>query len=99
MTDCFGYCIIPLLNEFSLAVINGCGQSTINYYVNLLQIVSSVDAASVEAAALPVAALSVDAAGASLLLPHAAKEATIADAKSTDNTFLFISFLPKNLES
>ena len=40
MTDCFGYCIIPLLNEFSLAVINGCGQSTINYYVNLLQIVS-----------------------------------------------------------
>ena len=95
MTDCFGYCIIPLLNEFSLAVINGCGQSTINYYVNLLQIVSF----SVEAAALPVAALSVDAAGASLLLPHAAKEATIADAKSTDNTFLFISFLPKNLES
>ena len=95
MTDCFGYCIIPLLNEFSLAVINGCGQSTINYYVNLLQI-ASVEA-SVEAAALSVAAALC--AGASLLLPHAAKEATIADAKSTDNTFLFILFLPKNLES
>jgi hypothetical protein len=32
-------------------------------------------------------------------LPHAAKETTIADAKSTDNAFFFISFtfLPKNV--
>ena len=96
MTDCFGYCIIPLLNEFSLAVVNGCGQSTINYYVNLLQIVS-FGGSPVEAAALSVAAALC--AGASLLLPHAAKEATIADDKSTDNTFLFSLLLPKYLES
>jgi hypothetical protein len=27
-------------------------------------------------------------------LPHAAKETTIADAKSTDNAFFFISYFP-----